>query len=336
MLTFQRPYDDAARRRGVLCSNQRCYRGSRLFSFFSNPPLFSFQSQQILNHMKLDHPYVIKLDGFFRTDLYLVLILEYAEGGSLRNLISSSADHRLPEAEARRIFQELILAVDYCHRMGISSRDIKPDNILLNAEKKVLLADFGYSKEEDAESLAQTRLGTPAYAAPEIFKSHDGGYDPKQADIWSCAVTLFQMVTGVLPFDRHEDSRLTHSKRGSRMQARLMNGDYIFPPNIPLSDNLKDLLSKMLVADPANRYCVREVTKHPWFLQDLQKGALMINKMLVQESKQMPPDEQAVETIRKMIQEAQTVVGTASSYMGGAAGQSQNYLDMEDTFSYFV
>jgi serine/threonine-protein kinase SRK2 len=203
--------------------------------------------REILNHKKLrQHPYVIQLEAVFRTDSYLVLVLEYASGGSLRKYLASKGV--LPESEARTYFQQLMLAVDYCHKMGVSSRDIKPDNILLDDNNEVKLADFGYSKDENLQSLANTRLGTPAYTAPEIFRFQQGmqKYDPYAVDIWSCGVTLFQMLCGGLPFKRPGDERVKHSEVGQLMLNRLLNGDFAFPQEIPLSDDVKDLLRCML------------------------------------------------------------------------------------------
>lgn len=207
--------------------------------------------REILNHKKLNHPYVIELKAVFRTDGYLVLILEYASGGSLRKYLSSKG--ALPESEARSYFQQLMLAVDYCHRMGVSSRDIKPDNILLNGNKEVKLADFGLSKDENMQSLANTRLGTPAYTAPEIFRFQPVGssgerqkYDAKAVDVWSCGVTLFEMLCGGLPFKRPGDVQKKAKVRSELMLNRLLNGEFAFPEEIPLSDEVKDLLRCML------------------------------------------------------------------------------------------
>ncbi len=74
--------------------------------------------REILNHKKLHHPFVIELEAVFRTDGYLVLVLEYASGGSLRKYLSTKG--ALAEDEARKIFHQLMLAVDYCHKMGVS------------------------------------------------------------------------------------------------------------------------------------------------------------------------------------------------------------------------
>ena len=214
---------------------------------------------QIINHKKLNHPHVIELIGICRSNSYVLLVLEYAAGGSLRKHIKNwraseakaeePSKGRLSEEEARRIFQQLMLGVDYCHRMGVSNRDIKPDNILLDEHDNVKLADFGYSKDQDVQSLAKTRLGTAAYTAPEIFtlpQAQGRNYDAKAADVWSCAVTLFEMVTGSLPFHQPEDIEKKHSLRSDLIMERLLKGEYAFPPDIPLSAELKDLLAGML------------------------------------------------------------------------------------------
>ena len=264
--------------------------------------------REILNHKKLHHPYVIELEAVISTDGYLILVLEYASGGSLRTYLTKGP---LEENEARKFFQELMLAVDYCHKVGVSSRDIKPDNILLAADKTVKLADFGYSKDENMQSLANTRLGTPAYTAPEIFRYQPGeskSYDAKAVDIWSCGVTLFEMVCGYLPFKRPEDVQKKHTERSKLMMMRLLNGDYSFPSNIMLSSDLKDLLRGMLNIDPKARMTVKEISKHPWFQPGLAKGAMLINNMHAMESRQMSPSDEEINRIKNIIREAQTTV----------------------------
>jgi serine/threonine protein kinase len=152
-----------------------------------------------------------------------------------------------------------MLALDYCHRIGISSRDIKPENILLvkslSGDIELRLADFGYSKDETMDSVAGTKLGTPTHTAPEIFKVPVGGsYDAKKADIWSSGVTLFEMVTGMLPFRRTTDASMKHSQRNMVLIQRIMSGDYEFPPERSCSDGVKDLISKMLVTGENKNY----------------------------------------------------------------------------------
>ncbi|KAH7617255.1 putative Serine/threonine-protein kinase SRK2C [Nannochloris sp. 'desiccata'] len=288
--------------------------------------------REILNHKKLQHPYVIELEAVFRTDGYLVLILEYANGGSLRKYLASKG--ALAESEARNYFQQLMLAVDYCHKMGVSSRDIKPDNILLNDNNEVKLADFGYSKDESMQSLANTRLGTPAYTAPEIFRIQPGGrqsYDAKAVDVWSCGVTLYQMLCAELPFKKPGDVQRKHSVRSELMMNRLLNGEFDFPQEIPLSDDVKDLLRCMLNTDPKARMTVKEISKHPWFQPGLAKGAMIINNMHATESRQYPPNSEEVNLIKSIIREAQTTVTQAHD--GGGGVNKLVSCDMESLLS---
>ena len=291
--------------------------------------------REILNHKKLEHPHVISLHGVCRTDDYLILIMEYASGGSLRKYITTHG--KLPKEEARRLFQQLLLSVDYCHRMGVSNRDIKPDNILLDKENNVKLCDFGYSKDEDLQSMANTRLGTPAYTAPEIFKLISGQvqqtYDAKAADVWSCGVTLCEMVTGVLPFKRPEDTQLKHAVRSDRMMERLLRGDYAFPPDCALSNDLADLIQGMLNIDPKARMTVKEISRHPWFTVGLPQGAFLINNMLVQESRQAGPSDDEVKAIRSIVREAQRVVMVSPTRTTMTSKPPQMSCDMESFFS---
>lgn len=115
-----------------------------------------YPEREILNHRLLHHPHVIEFKKLFAVPGYLAIVMEYADGCSLFELVKKSK--RLGPNMARWIFQQLIIAVDYCHRKGVSSRDIKCENILLNAGGQyplVKLCDFGYSHLEDVQGDAQ-------------------------------------------------------------------------------------------------------------------------------------------------------------------------------------
>ncbi|KAH9731302.1 CBL-interacting serine/threonine-protein kinase 9 [Citrus sinensis] len=109
---------------------------------------------------------------------------------------------RLKEDEARRYFQQLINAVDYCHSRGVFHRDLKPENLLLDSYGVLKISDFGLSaisQQVREDGLLHTACGTPNYVAPEVL--NDKGYDGRASDVWSCGVILFVLMAGFLPFD---------------------------------------------------------------------------------------------------------------------------------------
>ncbi|KAH9796315.1 CBL-interacting serine/threonine-protein kinase 23 [Citrus sinensis] len=109
---------------------------------------------------------------------------------------------RLKEDEARKYFQQLINAVDYCHSRGVCHRDLKPENLLLDANGVLKVSDFGLSalpQQVRDDGLLHTTCGTPNYVAPEVINNK--GYDGAKADLWSCGVILYVLMAGYLPFE---------------------------------------------------------------------------------------------------------------------------------------
>lgn len=147
--------------------------------------------------MRFDHQHVITLFEIIETDTDLFLVQEYAENGDLADYIRKRMYIDLPEC--RKIFQQLTAAVDYLHReMRISHRDIKPENILLTKNNNVKLADFELSGRLSDGQFLRTFCGTPSFAAPEIVSGKP--YDGTMCDVWSLGVTLYNLLSGNLPF----------------------------------------------------------------------------------------------------------------------------------------
>ncbi|GAB4816879.1 hypothetical protein N2152v2_003925 [Parachlorella kessleri] len=310
--------------------------------------------REVLNHQRLRHPHIIDLKEVFLTDSYLVLVMEYAAGADLFRLVSRAKG--LPEGEARWFFQQIMFAVDYSHKMGVANRDIKLENTLLADDSPrplVKLADFGFSKDENYQSAPGSRVGTPAYLAPEVISIVDGqSYDAKasiagaqgggrsqagrgnpgaaKADVWSCGVLLYVMVTGRYPFRRAEDEgrplgqRLHCMLQASR--GRILSIDYTFPSSLALSEPCRDLIAKMLVSDPLQRLSVQQVLQHPWCSEGLQAEVLSFNESLVASSLANPPSPQVLEEIKSIVREAQQVpeshhyAGAPQAAGGAAAG----------------
>ncbi|GME24211.1 Camk camkl gin4 protein kinase [Neofusicoccum parvum] len=201
----------------------------------------------------LNHPNIVKLFDVWENRSELYLIMEYVEGGELFGYIDENVG--LPEMETVFIFRQIVAALLYCHRIKIHHRDLKPENILIDAENLTIkLVDFGMAALQPEGRWLSTPCGSPHYAAPEVirYKQYDGG----QADVWSCGVILYVMLTGQPPFTYNDRQDLTHLFK-IIAQAR-----YHMPDN--LSDEAQDLISKILVPDPRHRINIEGVWQHPF------------------------------------------------------------------------
>lgn len=224
----------------------------------------------------------------FLTPDYLAIVLEYAAGGDLATYIGEhcTAQGGLPEAEARWLFQQLVVATDFCHRLGIVNRDIKLENVLISGElaagidakPQLKLADFGYSKDELCDSVCKTACGTPEYVAPEVLLAE--AYDGKTADVWSLGVLLYILLTGGFPFREQSDSNINPMEALQMMFRRICSGKVKFPPTV--SQEARDLLLQMLAPCAADRLTVKQLTEHSWFRTDLAPGMLELNDHLLQ------------------------------------------------------
>ncbi|DBA88727.1 hypothetical protein WJX77_011390 [Trebouxia sp. C0004] len=230
------------------------------------------------------HPNIIQLHEVFLTPEHLGIVSEYAPGGDLVNYIerhNMAYDHALLESEARWLFQQLIVAIDYCHQMGIANRDIKLENTLLmdTSERPVLkLCDFGYSKDELCASISKTMCGTPEYVAPEVLLYNK--YAGKMADLWSCGILLYCMLTGCFPFRRQEDEGLEVQAVLQKMLPRILKADYQRPEG--LTPECYDLLGRLLEVNPDKRITVQQVLQHPWIVQNMPENLAEMNNNLLQ------------------------------------------------------
>ncbi|KAL4772634.1 hypothetical protein BDW60DRAFT_222249 [Aspergillus nidulans var. acristatus] len=199
--------------------------------------------------MKLiEHPNVISLYDVWENRGELYLVLEYVEGGELFDYVSNHGP--LPEEEAVRLFRQIIAGLGYCHRFNICHRDLKPENILLDGEHNIKLADFGMAALQPAGHWLNTSCGSPHYAAPEIIYGRK--YRGDRADLWSCGIILYALLTGFLPFD------------GGDLHATLQlvrKGDYMIPPHV--SAEAADLIQRILQKKPDDRISMKDIWEHP-------------------------------------------------------------------------
>ncbi|CAG9794611.1 unnamed protein product [Diatraea saccharalis] len=146
---------------------------------------------------RLRHPHIVRLYQVMESTYTIYLVTEYAPNGEIFDHLVSRG--RMPESEAARAFAQMVAAVGYCHANGVVHRDLKAENLLLDRDMNIKLADFGFSNEYSAGSPLATWCGSPPYAAPELFEGRR--YDGPKADIWSLGVVLYVLVCGALPFD---------------------------------------------------------------------------------------------------------------------------------------
>lgn len=221
--------------------------------------------REIVNHRKLLHPNIIRFKEVFYDDQHLAIVMEYASEGHLSNRMKLNG--RLPEDDARRFFQQLIDGVFYCHQQGIVHRDLRLEHLLLdgNYYKPTLkITGFGYSKSEILDSQPKSCVGSPTYTPPEVLMSRDAhSYDGKAMDIWACGVILFLMLTGTYPFqDSKSPGVLTR-----RMMQNVMRGKFSWPklpPGQEPSEDVKDLVKRLLQPEPAKRANMEEIMQHRW------------------------------------------------------------------------
>ncbi|XP_055330866.1 serine/threonine-protein kinase SIK1-like [Paramacrobiotus metropolitanus] len=211
---------------------------------------------------QLDHPNIIKLYQVMETKNMLYLVCEYASNGEMFDYIANYG--RIPEAAARRIFWQILSAVEYCHSKSIVHRDLKAENLLLDSNMNIKLADFGFSNYFSPGEQLATWCGSPPYAAPEVFQGRK--YSGPQTDIWSLGVVLYVLTTGSLPFD---------STTLPALRDRVLSGRFRIP--FYMSSECEHLIRHMLVLEPNKRYTIEQIKTHPWTHADTTLPAATIS-----------------------------------------------------------
>ncbi|KAK6927177.1 NAF domain [Dillenia turbinata] len=215
------------------------------------------------------HPNIVQLYEVMATKMKIYFVLEYAKGGELFNKVTKG---RLREEVARKYFQQLISAVDFCHSRGVYHRDLKPENLLLDENENLKVSDFGLSAPAESkhqDGLLHTTCGTPAYVAPEVINRR--GYDGAKADIWSCGVILYVLLAGYLPF--HDSNLMEMYRKIGKAEFKCPNW---------FSTEVRKLLRRLLDPDPNTRISIAKIRQNSWF----KKGML---EKTVTERKDIPP-----------------------------------------------
>ncbi|XP_068652165.1 CBL-interacting serine/threonine-protein kinase 21 [Aristolochia californica] len=201
----------------------------------------------------LQHPNIVRIYEVIATKTKIFIVMEYVSGGQLSDKMSYTK--RLNESEARKYFQQLIDAVEYCHCRGVFHRDLKPENLLLDSQGNLKVSDFGLSAARKPGDLLSTACGSPSYVAPEVIANRN--YYGAPVDVWSCGVILFELLAGFLPFD---DRNLLNLYR------KISKADYTFPHWFTPSQ--KKLISQILDPLPRRRMTIAGIVEDEWFQID--------------------------------------------------------------------
>ncbi|KAI5118296.1 hypothetical protein M0805_003815 [Coniferiporia weirii] len=215
-------------------------------------------TREIHHHRRLHHPHVTKLYEVIATESSIWLVTELCSGGELFDYLAEKG--RLPEDESRTIFGQLCLAVGYIHEKGVVHRDLKLENVLLDERCRIKLGDFGFTREYERGSLLDTYCGTTGYAAPEMLLAKK--YLGPEVDVWSLGIILYCLLTGTLPFDDDDESR---------MREKIILGSFDIPDW--LSADARDLLRNILQYEPPKRLTIPQILAHPWFTHSAKNAS---------------------------------------------------------------
>ncbi|KAE9602532.1 hypothetical protein Lal_00049589 [Lupinus albus] len=204
----------------------------------------------------LRHPNVVRLHEVLASKTKIYMVLEYVTGGELFYKIASKG--KLTEVEGRKLFQQLIDGVSYCHNKGVFHRDLKLENVLIDGKGNIKISDFGLSalpQHLREDGLLHTTCGSPNYVAPEILANK--GYDGATSDAWACGVILYVILTGYLPFD---DRNL------AVLYQKICKGDVQIPKW--LSCGAQNMIKRVLDPNPKTRITMAQIKEDLWFKED--------------------------------------------------------------------
>ena len=198
---------------------------------------------------RLEHHSICRMYDLSQDTLNYYVILELCEQGSLFSRILSAK--KIPEREAKFIFKQIVVAVDYIHKHGIAHRDLKPENVLIDAFDRIKIIDFGLSAFQDDGTLLSTFCGSTCYASPECLSGRE--YDGIKSDTWSLGVILYTMLLGELPW--------TCRNRPQQVD-QIVRGEYFV--SVSVSPAARSLIYGMMTVDPSLRMTPESVLESPW------------------------------------------------------------------------
>ncbi|KAJ1655813.1 Serine/threonine-protein kinase [Dispira simplex] len=199
------------------------------------------------------HPNIIFLKDFRATYTHFYLFYEYIDGITMSERIGRSG---LSECKVKQYFREILEALGFCHAYSIIHRDLKLENVMIDRHtKRIKLIDFGLANFFDSQSMLSTACGSIPYTAPEILRGDK--YVGPEVDVWSVGILLYVMTTGMLPFG---------DPSVPKNYENIAAGNFWIPSG--MTEELQNLLIRMLDPDVKRRIALREVASHPWLISN--------------------------------------------------------------------
>ncbi|SCV05815.1 LANO_0H15786g1_1 [Lachancea nothofagi CBS 11611] len=230
---------------------------------------------------RLDHPRIVSLKGFYEDKDSYYLVMEFVSGGDLMDFVAAHGS--VGEDAGREITRQILEAVKYIHAMGISHRDLKPDNILIEQDDPVLvkITDFGLAKIQGNGTFMKTFCGTLAYVAPEVIsgknsEEKEGNKYSSLVDMWSIGCLVYVILTGHLPFSGSTQNEL---------YKQISAGSYHEGPlkDYRISDDARDFIESFLQVNPRERMTAEQALKHPW-IKAAESSSFMDSQVCLSQS----------------------------------------------------
>lgn len=221
----------------------------------------------------MDHPNIVKWYSTYEDSKFVHLVMEHCSGGELFERIINKGYYS--ENEAADLMYKIVWVISHLHMKGIVHRDIKPENFMFEDSKEgaeLKLIDFGLSGKFGKEiSKSKTILGTPFYLAPEALY---GEYS-FPGDMWSIGVLIYIVLSGKLPFPGQNSEQVYDNILRGKFK---MSG----PRWENIGEHPKDLIRKLLVIDPIERFTAEQALAHPWFNQPRSNIRIKVDKKILQ------------------------------------------------------
>ncbi|KGL93969.1 Serine/threonine-protein kinase STK11, partial [Charadrius vociferus] len=256
------------------------------------------------------YPFFMQLLISFLNSAFTYMVMEYCVCG-MQEMLDSVPEKRFPVFQAHGYFCQLIDGLEYLHSQGIVHKDIKPGNLLLTTNGTLKISDLGVAEalhpfaEDDT---CRTSQGSPAFQPPEIANGLDT-FSGFKVDIWSAGVTLYNITTGLYPFEGDNIYKLFEN---------IGKGDYTIPEDC--GPPLSDLLRGMLEYDPAKRFSIQQIRQHNWFRKKHAQAEALVP---------IPPSPETKDRWRSM-----TAVPYLEDLHGYNEEEDDDLYDIEDDIIY--